>query len=154
MKQIHRWACEKCGVEYDIEEVAKACEAVPVSPCPVRVGDEIKLRNRRHETYTVATVAGLRVCSSFEALGMRLTSWPKHDGTYGWLADYFKDSHQWIASLKESVYLDHNWEDRTNEIALFVYWVNDEEAATMHRCDDCANGDSWPCHHVRAGRTA
>ena len=112
MRQVTVYICEICGTEWRDQDLASKCEArgTPPKNAPWEIGGEVKLKNR-NKGYTLAVVKGARV-SSFSGI-----------------------SHMWMLELDRHVYLDHAWEDQSDEV-FDLYVLSPERAAGMERMDN------------------
>ena len=112
MKQVTLYICEICGTEWRDQDRAAQCEArgTPTKKAPWEIGGEVKLKNR-NKGYTLAVVKGARI-----AIFAGLT-------------------HEWVLELDRQVYLDHAWDDQSDEVFDF-YVLSPERAASMERMDN------------------
>lgn len=126
VKHIHEYVCEICSVVYDKEESAKACEdwGLP-APIPVKIGDEVKLKNRSMGTYTVTTVKGFKFGNRFDGFSICPTMLKENP-------------HEWLALVSPAVYLDHKWEGDLSVISLELYML--KETHGYVRSDNDASG--------------
>ncbi|SRR5579871_945008 len=112
MKQVTLYVCEICGTEWRDKDLAARCEArgTPAKKVPWEIGGEVKLKNR-NKGYTLAVVKGARV------------------------ANFSDLAHEWMLELDRQVYLDHAWDDQTDQV-FELYVLSPERAAGMERMDN------------------
>lgn len=130
MKTITKYQCEVCHKIWSSQIIATLCEAYQIPPTTVKIGDEVKLRNRGGRTYTVAIIKDISIVSS---------SWindseeirDKRD-----IEHYSKfPFHRYEFHLDRDVMLDRKWEEPLSYVYDY-YLVGEDEAMKMTRDDN------------------
>lgn len=128
-----RWICDLCSTMYTSREAAQRCEDTGDPPIQVKVGDEIKLKNRGGKTYTLAKITKLWVSNRYSDMGF-------YDIDI--MDQKWKDLlpiHCWRAELDRPVYLDHKWQGFEQKVSLDTYLVTNDQGMTHN--DNHAEGD-------------
>ena len=131
-----QYKCPICGYLFDDRKAAEFCAKAPYEPL-AKPGDEVKLKNRNHG-YTVATVISIKPASRLRLLSMGPSPiLIAEDIPEEW-------AHDTIATLADSVHLDHKWEDYHDKISLNTYLVSPEDHDYQKRMEHGRDdNNSW-----------
>lgn len=133
MKTRTVYICEVCQFEYATQEATRICETSDNHPPPVKIGDEVKLKNRNGLTYTVTTISQLYLGNKGGLSGL---SCEDIEGTILAGVSGAMPLHTWIARVDPPVYLDHKWDRPAADIVLETYLLQEAEVKRMARHDN------------------
>lgn len=135
MKTITQYQCEVCKVCYLVKELAEACERHAPKPLGLKIGQEVKLKNR-NTGYTLAVLKGLHLISRHSLYANTTPEiMDKWRHMYG--DDYLNniEFHDWSLELDRMVSLDHHWEHARDDVEA-LYLLTEDEAKNMKRNDN------------------